>query len=213
MNAIGRTNTTDAERAFMYDDAAEMLRSALAIQGQAALIANRDHAARHEAGHTVQYTAEGIRVLKVAIFRRGPAWLGQTNTRVLWRADQDTDPQEDMVQARCLLAGPLAEWFYCPRPALGAGVDEIALARAVVLIAARKTSEDYLDLLKESISRVLKTLEYNRAAFDQLSTALMRTPKIKGFPLLRLLECVKPAVELPTPPQLKDFVSASRLAA
>jgi len=190
MNAITGIKTTDAARAYLADDAAALLQTALRFQGPAALLATREHAARHEAGHAIQHAAEGRRVLSVKVFRRGPDWLGKTTARELWKADQDTDPRADLAQARILLAGPLAEWFNCASPAYGAGMDEVALARGIVLIASRKLQEDCQDLLMGAMAAVVETTKRHRGAFDQLTAVLMRERKVKGFPLRLLLASI-----------------------
>ncbi|WP_295391858.1 hypothetical protein [uncultured Thiodictyon sp.] len=189
MNAIARLTATEATRAALTADAAAILRTAVAMQGPPALANTRDHAAHHEAGHAIQHAAEGHHVLGVGVYRRGADWLGGvTVAGPGWRIDSDTDPRADLVRARVLLAGPLAEWLHCASPALGAGVDEIALARGIVASVACKLSIDPEALHTRTVCEVIETFACHRHAFNGLAAALMVHRKVKGFQLLRLLE-------------------------
>ncbi len=189
MNAIARIKVTDAQRTALTANAAAILQRAVAIQGPAALASTRDHAAHHEAGHAIQYAAEGHHVLSVEVYRRGADWLGGVAVAGPgWRIDHDTDPRADLVRARVLLAGPLGELLHSTRPALGAGVDEMALARSIVGTVACKLSVDADALTTRTVYDVIATLTRHRQALEGLAAALMVNRKVKGFQLARLLE-------------------------
>jgi hypothetical protein len=179
---------SQATRDTLTLDAAGMLSQALQAQGPAALACTREHAARHEAGHACAYLAAGRRLRSVEVYRRGEDWLGWT------RADgpglevtPDTDPAADLAEARILLAGPLAELTTSTRPALGAGLDEIALARSIAANAAAKLGRDPEELLAWLLAATLALLHKRRPTLDTLSAALLRRRKLKGHDLARLL--------------------------
>jgi len=190
MSAISTLNATPEDRAGLMADAADMLRAAIQFQGVAALVSTREHAARHEAGHTILHKVEGNRVLSVEVYPRGKDWLGKTNTGKRWRVDHDTDPQADLAQIRVLLAGPFSEYWYCANPAYGAGVDELALARRIASTVAFKLGVDFQALLLNAIADTWHTIARHRSAFDAVTATLLIRKKVKGFELLRLLRDV-----------------------
>lgn len=174
-------------------DAAGMLSQALQAQGADALSCTREHAARHEAGHACAYLAEHRRLRSVEVYRQGEHWLGWT------RADgpglevtPDTDPAADLTEARILLAGPLAELTTSKRPALGAGLDEIALARSITAGAAGKIGCPPEELLTALLTATLALLHERRPTLDALTAALLRRRKLKGYELARVLRVGPP---------------------
>jgi ATP-dependent Zn protease len=181
MNQIDRLNfENEGVRASIEDDARDLLRLALAVQGPEALTCDRRHAAYHEAGHAVAYYHEGQRIQAVRVFQRGGFWLGFTRAGTRWRIGPETDPRADLRDARTLLAGPLSELIFTQRPALGAGVDELALARSIVGNAAHKLDCDPERLMSAVTLEVLLMLREHRDAIEEIARRLMRKPKLDG---------------------------------
>ena len=188
MNALDQTHMHPSARAALKQDTRDLLRLAMALQGTDALICSREHAARHEAGHAVAYRDAGRRLLSVEVFRRGEDWLGYTRAAgPNWKVGPDTDPSADLIEVGILLAGPLAELTTSQKPALGAGLDEISLARSIVATAAHKIGADPSVVMLEMISATLDMLALNRKTLDALSSTLMKHRKLKGLELARVL--------------------------
>ncbi|NVZ09527.1 hypothetical protein HW932_09650 [Allochromatium humboldtianum] len=181
MNTIDRLTFTnpDARRA-MEADARHLLSLALSAQGPAALACPRRAAALHEAGHVVMYLDHGRRVRSVKIFERDGFWLGMTRAAGRLYIDEWTHPLADLVEAKILLAGPFAELALSGSPALGAGVDELALARAIVGQASSKLDEDPEHLMTETLTEVLERLRDHRRALDEMAALLQRHRKLSG---------------------------------
>ena len=134
----------------------------------------------HEAGHVVMYLDHGRRVRSVKIFERDGFWLGMTRKPGRLYIDEWTHPLADLVEAKILLAGPFAELALSGSPALGAGVDELALARAIVGQAAGKLDEDPERLMTEALVEVLERLNDHRAAVEEIAERLERKRKLSG---------------------------------
>jgi ATP-dependent Zn protease len=181
MNAIDRLKfSSPGASESLTEYAGMLLHMAYSIQGARALVCNRDHAATHEAGHTVAHFAHGDRIRSVRVFERGGSWLGMTRAGKRWRIDPESEPASDLKQARIYLAGPLAEWFYTKSPAFGAGVDEIALARGIVDQVAPKLGVDEVCLMEQTMMQTFETMERHRPALDEIARRLMRRPKLEG---------------------------------
>ena len=190
MNAIDRLELCPTDRARLTADAHALLDLALRIQGPDALTCTRAHAARHEAGHAIQHLLEGDRVRSVAVFPRCDDWLGLTLAGRPWAVNRDTAPAADLARARILLAGPLAELLTSARPALGAGLDEIVLAHGIACTVAAKLEQPVEAVLLPLLREVVEALLRNAAALKELTRALLRHRKLKGFELRRLLRAV-----------------------
>jgi hypothetical protein len=181
MNAIDRLRFTDpGAREWLTEDATMLLQLAYQVQGPAALRCGREQAAIHEAGHAIVYFANGERLRSVRVFERHGSWLGMTSAGKRWRVAPETDPAKDLEQARAFLAGPFAEWFYAASPVFGAGVDEVAVARAIVDQAARKAGVDAEYLMIQTIALTVETMNRHRPALDEIARRLMRKPKLEG---------------------------------
>lgn len=189
MNALARIPDPEA-RAVLGAHLADLLGLVLDVQGEAALVCSRAHAAWHEAAHAVQYRAEGQRVRSVAVFRRGADWLGRTDAGRPWTAGPASDPAADLAQARILLAGGLAEWLHVRPLALGAGLDEFVLASGVIGIAAAKLGLDPEELTRRTVAETLAALRRHGPVLAALAGALLRRPKLKQVALARLLRPV-----------------------
>ena len=187
MSAIAHTTSHPATRAALNESAADLLGHALTLQGADALACTRQHAAFHEAGHAVMSSASGLRVYSVAVFRRGSDWLGWTNSGTAWKVGPDPDPLDDLRQARVLMAGPMSEQAFTKKPALGAGLDEIALAKTIIGSTSHKLGIAPDALMMRTME---ETLETHRQTLDALAGALMRKPKLKQIELARLLRRV-----------------------
>lgn len=181
MNAIDRLTFADrGDRRAMEADARHLLSLALSAQGPTALACPRRAAALHEAGHCVMYLAHGRRVRSVKIFERDGFWLGMTRAPGRLHIDEWTHPLADLTEAKITLAGPIAELFLSESPALGAGVDELALARAIVGQAAGKLDENPERLMTETLAEVLERLRDHRAAVEEITDRLERKRKLDG---------------------------------
>jgi len=181
MNALDRLRfTTPSGRHAIESDARDLLAIALELQASLALVATRQHAAYHEAGHAVAYHAHGRRIRSVRVFELAGEWCGFTKAGTRWRIDQDTDPAADLIEALICLAGPFAELIFSGHPALGAGVDELALARAIVGSAAGKLGTDPEALMVETVGQVLRLLATYRPAVEAIARRLMRRRKLEG---------------------------------
>ena len=189
MSAIETLNMSPASRAALGTDALQLLDLAVSLQGRAALVATRDHAARHEAGHAVAYRAAGQRVLSVAVFKRGDDWLGRTVAGRAWTVSGSTHPADDLAQAQILLAGPMAEWTG-NAPSLGGGVDEISVARGIASEVARKTGASPEEVMLVLMRSVLSLLREYQPVIDGLADVLARERKIKNPRLARMLRPV-----------------------
>ena len=188
MNAIDGTHMHPSAREALKQDAKALLRRAMALQGTDALTCTRDHAARHEAGHAVAYLDAGRKLLSVEVFRRGDDWLGWTRAAgPNWKVGPDTDPSADLIEVGILMAGPLSELTTSQKPALGAGLDEISLARSIAAGAAHKIGADPSAVMLGMINITMGMLTANRKTLEALTSALMKRRKLKGLELARVL--------------------------
>jgi hypothetical protein len=114
-----------------------------ALGGMDAFDCPKTSAAVHEAGHCVSHACEGFIPTRAAIWsirRLGRTqWIGMTYGTPPWRIDDRTSAEADMREARCLMAGVVAEALFEPDFRAGSSLDEVVLAFSVVQSAAVKT--------------------------------------------------------------------------
>jgi ATP-dependent Zn protease len=192
MPTLNNINMCEETYQRVTEEASFLLSEALRLQGPKALLCERGHAARHEAGHAVGHLVEGRRVRSVEVFQRGDSWLGKTMSIGLWSIKPDTNPDEDLSRARILLSGPLAELLTSKQPALGGGIDEIVMAKMIIMNAAEKIGRQPDELLLETFLVVIEWIKQYKPIIDKIAHALMRQKKIKGFEISRLLSEIRP---------------------
>lgn len=182
-------------------DALRLAADGVVAQGAAAFDCPRSAAALHEAGHCVVYRAEGEHVTVTRIWheffldRRN--WLGLTKGTGRWRVAPDTPPADDLRQARFHLAGVCAELaFEGDQFRAASSVEEIAVARQIILSAAAKLDVEFAPLMAGQFLLVTDILGRHRATVDAIARELIRRGSLKGARLERLLAGVKACLTL-----------------
>ena len=185
-------------RQAILTDLADLMQTALTLQGPSALECSRGHAAFHEAGHAIAHHVHHQTIRSIKVYQKGAHWLGRCSAGPRWSIGPDTDPQADLTQAQILLAGPLGELLFSRKPALAGGLDEIVLARAIVEQAAGKLDRDPEGVLMALLLSTLQMLTDYRPALDEIARRLMRKPKLDGATVTAILRTAGPSRRAPS---------------
>lgn len=182
----------DAERA-------ALARSAYLEGGKAAFDHPRRAAALHAAGHAIVAAILGFTVPRCSVARRydqGRGWLGRAAySDFTLTVGPDSDPYEDLIGARVILAGLAAEVLDTANYRHGSSLDDLALFRLLVAMAANKL--DYTPTGLESALRceVYGMLAKFRAEHERIAEGLERRWMLGGAELRGVLEPVTEAAK------------------
>ena len=154
----------------------------------------RKAAAAHEAGHAINYAANGSHVRSEDFHRSHDGrrhWLGLTLGGSEWRIAPDTAPDDDLIVARNQVAGVLGEFILIRRISGRSSLDEVVLAQSIVAGAAAKLGIAFEPLMASQIGIVRATLAANRSVLARLAETLHRRCRLRGAALTRLLADVE----------------------
>jgi hypothetical protein len=177
----------------------------LDLEGLSAFEMPRPAAVSHEAGHCIVAAHEGITPRRITVFAQTvcgiEAWGGNMETRETFTTTPDTNVEDDLRWARCVIAGLAGEVITrLDKP--GSSLDEVALSQLIAANAATKTydhsqgdaaySAYAQNLWHERVWGVALTiLIANRDAFWRLGKLLHREGCVKGGKLRKILADVR----------------------
>jgi hypothetical protein len=192
-NAIDGLSTPNPhQKAFLQSSLMQAARAAFEASGKRAFEASEHVAALHEAGHATLYGLAGIPVrqlwIKCVKVNGASTWIGRCETDAHWQVDEYTSPTDDRQFARILMAGCLAEVAFARDEfRLGSSLDETILAGAICSGAAHKLRQQPSAVLLETVAETLDTLCAHEKHVRAIASALMRSRKLRGPKLDRLL--------------------------
>jgi hypothetical protein len=153
-------------------------------------------AAYHEAGRAVPYALANIRVqhawIKGVRVKGARTWVGECQAGIPWEVGEQSSLAQDMLFARIILAGWLAEWLFVPEDLrAGSRIDEVRLAGALCATSAHKAGCSQSAMLRNAMDSAIGLLREHESAVRCVAGALIRCRKLDGAQLCRLLPAVK----------------------
>jgi hypothetical protein len=192
-NAIDALEIQDPrQNQLLQSSVMEVARHAYSIGGMQAFEATERTAAVHEAGHATLYAVYGIPVKQLwikSIKADGVrTWIGRCETDWGWHIDERTPPIDDLRIARIIMAGALAEMVFATDEFRdGSSLDETVLAGSICRTAAHKLGRSPSDIVWETMAETLDVLHVYERHVRGLATGLMRSRRLQGPKLDRLL--------------------------
>jgi hypothetical protein len=182
------------------DPLQEAVQRAFVKQGARAFEMPRQHAAIHEAGHAVMFTAAGRTVSKCSIHSKWianrKAWGGWTAyDGERWRVDEESPVEDDVWQIRFQMAGVLAEVAFLGADFReGSSLDEVLTAQMLAATIAVKTVRDRVQIFNENCWEASRILQANADLIQAIAWKLLHARSLSRKKLAPLLSDVRDGV-------------------
>jgi hypothetical protein len=188
---VGLPNVMGPDAPLIRSMMSALAEQVYALGGLGAFDCPKPSAVVHEAGHCVMYASEGLMPTRAAIWpitRLGRTqWVGKTYGTPPWQVDDRTTAEADLSQARCLMAGVVAESLFDPDYRLGSSLDEWAIGSGIVQTAASKMNRQPEQLLASVLDDVACRLKLYEKQVFEIANELMQKHVIRGGHLRSLL--------------------------
>jgi hypothetical protein len=175
--------------------AARIAAAAVERDGPAALVCTRRSTALHEAGHCVICALDGTLPTSTRIWPirhdGGIEWLGRTEGIPGGRVDEQSSAAADVIIARSLLAGVVAEKMFDPDARSGSSTHEIASALGVNKMIAVKTNRQPVAVWEVILGDIFDGLHAHQDVVFAIAEELMRRHCISKSRLKRLLRPIR----------------------
>jgi hypothetical protein len=176
------------------DVTARIAAAAVERDGPAALVCTERSTALHEAGHCVICALDGTLPTSARIWPilhdGGIEWLGRTEGIPGGRVDEHSPVAADVVIARSLLAGVVAEQTFDPDARSGSSTGEIASAIGVVKVIAHKTGRSPIEMWLEIERGIATSLRTHDKIVRRIANELMCKGSIEARRLQTLLKLI-----------------------
>jgi hypothetical protein len=193
-----QTRTRDVNEPFAELAAAlanKLATAAVERDGPAALVCTRRSTALHEAGHCVICALDGTLPTSTRIWPirhdGGIEWLGRTEGIPGGRVDEQSSAAADVIIARSLLAGVVAEKMFDPDARSGSSTHEIASALGVNKMIAVKTNRQPVAVWEVILGDIFDGLHAHQDVVFAIAEELMRRQCISKSRLKRLLRPIR----------------------
>jgi hypothetical protein len=196
-HALQRVSTPDPQQqAWLNGQLQQIINQVYSVGGQHAFEATERTAAYHEAGHAVMYGLAGIPVQQVWIkgikINGSLTWVGECVADISWQVSGDSAVAQDLLFARILLAGWLAEYLFVVEDLRkGSSIDEVLLASAICATAAHKAGYAYEQMFCEAVEIAISALCLHERDVRRIAGTLVRCRRLCGARLSRLLPGAK----------------------
>jgi hypothetical protein len=170
----------------------------MAADGVEAFVASKRLTAYHEAGHVLacelnETPATGATIRKQSNPFGFETWTGVASGAPAWVSDETSDPFADFKVAIHLMAGYLAEQFFCPEECgAGSSLDERAQATALVNRVALKLGVRASIVGAAVVGLLYENFEAHADAMHTAATILMRNGRLSERQCDRIFELALP---------------------